>query len=457
MGDDHDTGHDVGRTSDVRSRPEPSTVRREMRRFLAIGALTLALVAGLSALAARTIGHDAAEREVEARGETFARAVVAPLVDRALLAGDPRAVAAFERVMRARLDDGLVVHVLVLLRDGTVLWADGEGLVGRRIPLGPDVERLFATADVTGTLAPRADAEDATFDPSAPLLEVYAGAVAVDGTPIVVETYWSADGVAAAGAAVRGRLLPLVLGALVVFAVPVAMLSLSLARRVDRSRRARVDLLRQALEATDLERRRIAADLHDGVLQDVGAARYLMGVLADVAGTDPQLSRTLVAQASGALERVGADLRSTLVDIYPADLAAAGLLAALSDLLRPLAADGVETGLVVDLGADEPVELVQLVYRLVREGLANVHRHAHASRVGVRVVSLPTSVEVDVTDDGRGLPDGPLPEGHFGLRLLADTTRSVGGRLEVLSAPSGGTRLAAALPRDLAAAVARSA
>lgn len=428
-----------------------STVRTEMTRFLLVGGVTLVLVAALGVLVAQAISRDVAIREAEARGQTFARAVCAPLVDADLLAGDPRAAVVFDRVMTNRLRDGSVVHIKVWLPDGTVLWADQTELAGRRFPLDQEVVDLFGSSGVVGTLSPPDDPEDAELPPTAEdLLEVYASATAVDGQPVVVETYWSTSGLDATSAVVRGRLLPLTLGALLLFAVPAALLSLSLARRVDRTRRAHATLLRQALDASDHERRRIAADLHDGVLQDVSAARYVLGALDAVVTDDPALARLLLGEASSALERVGADLRSTLVDIYPADLAHGGLAEALRELLRPLAADGVETTLEVDVDPEEPLELVQLAYRLAREAISNVHRHARARHVLVSVTTLPAMVRVEVVDDGRGLPTGPLPEDHFGLRLLDDTTRSLGGSLDLGPGPGGGTRLAAELPRALA-------
>jgi signal transduction histidine kinase len=99
-------------------------------------------------------------------------------------------------------------------------------------------------------------------------------------------------------------------------------------------------------------------------------------------------------------------------------------------------------------------DAARLAYRVVREGLRNVVKHAEADRVAVRVHEEGDLITVTVRDDGRGLPVGPAgspqpPEGHLGLRLLADTVRDLGGTLDAGPAPRRGTQLEVTFPSHL--------
>jgi signal transduction histidine kinase len=90
-----------------------------------------------------------------------------------------------------------------------------------------------------------------------------------------------------------------------------------------------------------------------------------------------------------------------------------------------------------------PAEVEAVAYFLCSEALANVAKHASASRVSMSVAAGDGRVRVAVEDDGIG---GADPSGGTGLRGLADRVEAVGGSLYVESPPGGGTRLAAEIP-----------
>ena len=122
-------------------------------------------------------------------------------------------------------------------------------------------------------------------------------------------------------------------------------------------------------------------------------------------------------------------------------------LALLVNPLRTVGPDGPRTSLVapdsldVDLGRDTCV----LLYRVVREAVRNAVKHAHATAIQVTLRVEDDSIAVEVADDGVGFV-GAAPEGHFGLRLLADTVRDAGGELTIDSSPGAGVRLRVRLP-----------
>ena len=199
------------------------------------------------------------------------------------------------------------------------------------------------------------------------------------------------------------------IGALLLLLTATVPLGLSLARRVERAQLERSKMMRHALEASDLERRRIAQDLHDGVIQDLAGLGYALpsvaSALADGAHPDAQEA---VSRATRMVQQDVAALRALMTDIYPPDIEGDGLVPALEELGRR-SAD--EAKLDVDVRVSPDLRLspdaARLAYRVVREGLRNVVKHAEAGRVDVRVHQAGDLVTVRVQDDGRGLSSGP--------------------------------------------------
>ena len=237
-------------------------------------------------------------------------------------------------------------------------------------------------------------------------------------------------------------------------------LGLSLARRVERGQLERSKMMRHALDASELERRRIAQDLHDGVIQDLAGLGYALptveSALADGAHPDAQEA---VSRATQLVQRDVAALRAVMTDIYPPDIEGDGLVPALEELGRR-GADEAKLDVDVHVSPDLRLspEAARLAYRIVREGLRNVVKHAEADRVDVRVQLAGDLVTVRVQDDGRGPASGlseelgkrpEAPDGHLGLRLLADTVRDFDGTLRVIPAPGQGTLLEACYPSSL--------
>jgi signal transduction histidine kinase len=157
-----------------------------------------------------------------------------------------------------------------------------------------------------------------------------------------------------------------------------------------------------------------------------------------------------------ALQRAIDSLRHLMTDLYPPDLQASTLTQTLSDLAEPLRAEGVAVDLrAVDL-SPLSTESVAALYRVGKESLVNVHKHARASKVTLRLslVRGADAGDVDrvrfvVEDNGVGVEKAQLDrraEGHLGLRLLTDRVESLGGRLEIVSEPGRGTRVAAEVP-----------
>jgi signal transduction histidine kinase len=139
------------------------------------------------------------------------------------------------------------------------------------------------------------------------------------------------------------------------------------------------------------------------------------------------------------------DLRALLVDLHPPTLAAAGLDAALRDLVSPLLARG--TNVELEVHGDERLDpdTQALVYRVAQEAIRNVIAYADAANVEVRVDVVDSTAHLLVADDGRGFGEEVRgrrrSEGHLGLSLVEELARQAGGSLTIESAEGSGTRV----------------
>jgi len=230
---------------------------------------------------------------------------------------------------------------------------------------------------------------------------------------------------------------PIALGGLLVLVVVTTPLLWALTRRLEHSARDRTRLLERAADASESERRRIARDLHDGVVQDLAGTAFALSATVRDPGVDPAVSSRLEPMATS-LRTSLRSLRSLLVEIYPPELGADGLEAALEDLVAPAAAVGVTARVeVYDVGHASQ-EAVRLVWRVAQEAVRNAIRHASAQHLTVQVRGLGDRLTLDVTDDGAGF-ESPSTGNGLGLRSLRDLIAEAGGTLDVRSAVGGGT------------------
>jgi signal transduction histidine kinase len=354
-----------------------------------------------------------------------------------VLHGDRAALARLDAVVRRRVKSASIVRVKVWSRDGTILYSDERRLDGRHFGLSDEEMALFANGRADAEISDLTKPENRFERQDGKLLEAHTAIRTPNGTPVLFEIYQRFGSVSASAAALLRKLvLPLLGGLLVLLLIQLPLVA-SLARRLQRGHAERERLLTSAIESSDRERRRIAADLHDGVVQDMAGVAFGLAPLAEDAarrGADDEADalRDAVARLRGGMR----ELRTLLVEIHPPSLETSGLEAALHDLLSPLEAEGIATELQVDDGVPEAEALV---YRVAREALRNVQSHAGASRVRVEL----SRRRLVVADDGRGFAAEERArrgeQGHVGLTLLEGLVREADGRLDVRSEPGAGT------------------
>ena len=204
-------------------------------------------------------------------------------------------------------------------------------------------------------------------------------------------------------------------------------------RSLTESRAAAVDLAAE-------DRRRIERDLHDGVQQRLVSLAMDLGRAREKLDSDPERAKELVDVAHEEAKRAITEVRDLARGIHPAVLTDRGLDAALSSLV---ARSPIPLEVRVEVSERPPASVEAAAYFVVSEALANVTKHAGASKATVTVRRSGDRLTVQVQDDGSG---GAIVTEGSGLAGLRDRVRALDGELHLLSPQGGPTVLMAEIP-----------
>jgi signal transduction histidine kinase len=236
--------------------------------------------------------------------------------------------------------------------------------------------------------------------------------------------------------------------ALVVILTAFASALIVYQRRFLRVHRSFADSL---LAAHEEERAWVAREVHDDALQRVA---MLVHELDEWPNTShPNNSADRVAALREEIEDLGVMLRRVAHRMHPALIDHAGLVPALQALAVDVSrSSGVRVEVTDESHADgaspPSTEHALLVYRIAQEALRNVVKHAGVSQCQMYVAVCPASIELRVTDQGKGfVADGSARGKGLGLISMAERARLADGRLEIVSRPGGGTGVRALIPR----------
>jgi len=213
---------------------------------------------------------------------------------------------------------------------------------------------------------------------------------------------------------------------------------------VDLSARVARDALRRVVEAQELERRRLARELHDQTGQELTSV--LLGLKAvEEASDDAERVEALAAVREQVVETLH-DVRRLAVELRPKALDDFGLAPALERLRETFSE---QTGMRVDLESRIrerlPPDVETALYRIVQEALTNVVKHAQAGVVSIVLARNASAVTVLVEDDGRGFSREGSGEG-LGLLGMGERLALLGGKLRIESRPGAGTTIVAEVP-----------
>jgi len=269
---------------------------------------------------------------------------------------------------------------------------------------------------------------------------------------------WSDFGLAFVAAGSMGAMLAAVYQDAGLWIIPISLPSLLLTRlallrsemllELDRAYRDREAALTTMAEQIDRERtderRLIAADLHDDVLQPL----FSVSLLAQTLRNDLATGRLLeleddIPRLTAATESASETIRALVGDLRKSGLGRGGLAPALRRLVRVLQH---QTKIVLSASVDavELAPAIQLAtYQIAKEALGNVLRHSRARNAWVELEASDSVATLLIRDDGIGFDPSHSEEGHYGILIMKERAASVGGSLYVDSAPGEGSCLRA--------------
>ncbi len=213
-----------------------------------------------------------------------------------------------------------------------------------------------------------------------------------------------------------------------------------------RAEEERRELLARLMAAQEEERKLIALDIHDDPVQAMVAVAMQLDLLAEECEGSPALAR--VQRLREVVGRALTRLRGLLFELAPSSLEQ-GLAEAVRDLAARADDPELEVAVEDTSSRELPMEARTAAFRIVREALSNVRRHARARRAWVRIEDRDGGVRIVVDDDGVGIS----PEhaegraGHLGVRSMRERAALLGGRVEIGPRPGGGTRVEVWLPQ----------
>jgi two-component system, NarL family, sensor kinase len=416
-------------------------------QFVVVGLVVAGVLAWVTGVVGERLAQEQAIEDARTTTELLAQTVIEPSLSSGLLDTDAGDLDRFDRVVRSRMLDGDVLRVKVWSADGVVIYSDEPRLIGAQFDLGDEQRAVLEDGGSNAEVADLSKSENEFDQGLGRVLEVYTRVQEPGGESLLFELYLSDDDLQTRADELFALFRPLTVGGLLLFLLLTTPLVWVLSRRADAAAADRERLLVMAAEASDAERRRVARDLHDGVVQDLAGTSFALSGLAREADSTPLA--TELEKLATAVRRSLLALRSLLVEIYPPQLDGAGLGAALQDLVAPAEQAGVDVTLVIGDVETLPENASALVWRTAQECVRNSLRHGRPSSLQITVSSdvSPGVVSLVVRDDGSGFdPTADPAADSFGLRGLRDLARESGGSLAVESTRGHGTTVTLEVP-----------
>jgi two-component system NarL family sensor kinase len=237
--------------------------------------------------------------------------------------------------------------------------------------------------------------------------------------------------------------LLLVIGRLIAGAMHQARLHRQLVAR----ERAHENFVEQVIEAQEIERRRLAGDIHDGISQRLVTLSYRLDAAARAIGGGSEAAEQL-GMARELVDLTLQEARAAIGGLRPPVLDDLGLAGGLASLARSIPQVDIDVDLA-DARLADHIEIA--LYRIAQECLQNVVKHAGATNASLTFSVGDDAVRLEIVDNGVGFdtfehPLGGDEMGGYGLLSMAERAEIVGGRLNIRSRPGSGTAVTATIP-----------
>lgn len=215
--------------------------------------------------------------------------------------------------------------------------------------------------------------------------------------------------------------------------------------------RERRRLEHEVAKASDEERRRLGADIHDGVCQQLTGALLRCEAMVRRLERGQPLDLEEFTPLSSLLEEAIDESHAVAKGLCPLDPDPGALALALQELskrTRQNARVSCQFRTMGDVQVPDPV-MAQHLYRIAQEAVSNAMRHANATKIAVRLQGDEDGLVLEVTDDGKGI-SVRTPTAGMGLRTMEYRTHLLEGALRVTPIPTGGTRILCRVPLHVA-------
>ncbi len=224
-------------------------------------------------------------------------------------------------------------------------------------------------------------------------------------------------------------------------------------KALDQANLALQNAQRRLLTEREQERKHLARELHDQVIQDLLTTNYQVEEIEAHEDVTPLLQEEL-AEIRHTIRELVTEVRRICGNLRPPTIDSLGLGAALQSFTRDWAErTGISLQLELDPDLGRLPETIELsIFRIVQEGLNNVRRHAQARAVKVSLVPIsPRALMISISDNGRGLPGNfdlsvLATQGHYGLLGISERVALFGGRLYLQNQPEGGALMQVEIP-----------
>jgi len=202
-------------------------------------------------------------------------------------------------------------------------------------------------------------------------------------------------------------------------------------------------------EHQELDRKRIASELHDTSLQDLTHIIHQVELSSLFIDVDPTKAKLELEDISNQLRKIIQDIRNTIFDLRPMSFDDLGLEEAINEYIEFLEKKYpiIINSQIDDINYfDEKKKLV--IYRIIQEGLSNSSKHADAHIVNLKIENKQGYLLIVISDDGKGIDEEVIETDntHYGLTILKDRVSYLDGKCTIISSKENGTEIKVTIP-----------